>query len=262
MQPRRAYDLEHVPRPVVGVGHDFSTSFDTDEHAHRRGQFLYAASGVIAVRTPVGAWVVPPARAVWIPAGIPHSVRIVGAVQARGVLIDTEVHAALSQSCRVVGVPALLRHLLLAAADIPTDYDEGGRDGLLMELLVKEIAAAPLIPIAVPFPRHAALAALCQAFLEAPCATMHIDQWAVALAMNRRSFTRLFRNETGMSVAEWRQQACVAVTLPKLAAGESITTLAFDLGYETPANFSTMFKRILGVPPSRFHIEAAEQWAS
>lgn len=256
MEPRRAADLEHVPRPVVGVGHDFAASFDLVEHAHRRGQFLYAASGVLTVRTPAGAWVAPPERAVWIPARIPHSVRIVGAVQARGVLIDTAVHGALPQSCRVVAVPALLRHLLLAAADIPTDYDESGRDGLLMQLLVKEIAAAPRIPVAVPFPRHAALAALCQAFLDAPCATTRIDQWAAALAMNRRSFTRLFRNETGMSVAEWRQQACVAVTLPKLAAGASITTLALDLGYETPANFSTMFKRILGVPPSRFHREA------
>jgi AraC-like DNA-binding protein len=146
--------------------------------------------------------------------------------------------------------------LLVAAAETPTDYDEDGRDGLLMQLLVMEIAAAPVIPIAVPFPRSPALAALCQAFLERPCATAHIDQWATALAMNRRTFTRLFRRETGMSVAEWRQQACVAVALPRLAAGERITALALDLGYETSANFSTMFKRVLGSPPSHFRAGA------
>lgn len=252
MQPRRAHEYEDVRRPVVGVGHDFAASLDMAEHEHRRGQFLYAASGVIAVRTPGGTWVAPPERAVWIPEGIPHAVRIVGAVQARGVLIDTEIHSALPRSCRIVGVSALLRQLLVAAAEIPTDYDEGGRDGMLMQLLATEIARAPLIPIAVPFPRHSALAALCHAFLESPRATAPIDQWATALAMNRRTFTRLFRRETGMSVAGWRQQACVAVALPRLASGESVTTLALDLGYETPANFSTMFKRVLGVPPSHF----------
>lgn len=252
MQPRRSRDYENVGRPVVGVGHDFSESLETAEHVHRRGQFLYAASGVLAVRTPVGAWVVPPERAVWIPRGIAHSVRIVGAVQARGVLIDTAVCAALPGACQVVGVSALLRQLLVAAASVPAEYDETGRDGALMQLLVAEIGAAPPIPLAVPFPRHAALAALCQAFLERPRAAAPIADWAAALAMSRRSFTRLFRGETGMSMAAWRQQACVAVALPRLAAGEAVTTLALDLGYDTPANFSTMFKRVLGVPPSHF----------
>ncbi|WP_252720642.1 AraC family transcriptional regulator, partial [Acinetobacter baumannii] len=76
-----------------------------------------------------------------------------------------------------------------------------------MQLLVAEIDRAPIIPILVPFPRHAALAARCHAFLEAPRASATIDEWANGLAMNRRRFTRLFRRETGMSFAEWRQQA-------------------------------------------------------
>jgi AraC-like DNA-binding protein len=237
---------------VVGIGNDFPASFELAEHRHRRGQFLYAASGVIAVGTPNGTWVAPPERAVWIPAGMPHSVRMVGAVQTRSVLIAPALSTAFSTDCRIVGVSALLRQLLVAAAEIPTEYDEDGRDGLVMRLLVAEISVAPMIPLAVPFPQDAALAALCHAYLERPRATTGIDQWASALALNRRTFTRLFRRETGMSFSEWRQQACVAVALPRLAAGEPITTIALDLGYDCPANFSTMFKRVLGVPPSRY----------
>jgi AraC-like DNA-binding protein len=252
MEQRRSQDHEDVPRPVVGIGNAFPASFELAEHRHRRGQFLYAASGVIAVSTPEGSWVTPPERAVWIPAGTPHAVRMVGAVQTRSVLIEPAAYEASPGTCRVVGVSALLRQLLVAAAEIPTEYDEGGRDGLVMALLVAEIRSAPLIPIAVPFPRHPALATLCHAFLERPSATASIDAWALALAVNRRSFTRLFRRETGMSFAEWRQQACVSVALPRLAAGESVTSIALDLGYDGPANFSTMFKRMLGVPPSRY----------
>ena len=251
MQPRRSHDHEDVPRPVVGIGNDFPASFELAEHRHRRGQFLYAASGVIAVGTPSGTWVAPPERAVWIPAGIPHSVRMVGAVQTRSVLIEPAI-SAFSAACQVVAVSPLLRQLLVAAAEIPTEYDEDGRDGLVMRLLVAEIGAAPMIPLAVPFPHDPALAALCHAYLERPRASAGIDQWASVLALNRRTFTRLFRRETGMSFAEWRQQACVAVALPRLAAGEPITTIALDLGYDCPANFSTMFKRVLGVPPSRY----------
>lgn len=252
MQPRRSLQFEQVPRPVVGVGFDFSESLELAEHSHARGQLLYAASGVIVARTPQGAWVAPPERAVWIPATILHTVYLVGAVQARGVLIDTAAYPDLPRSCRVVGVSPLLRQLLVAAADIPAEYEMAGRDGLVMQLLLEELCSAPLIPIAVPLPRHTALAALCRAFLEQPAAGAQIDQWARMLELNRRSFTRLFRRETGMSMAEWRQQASVAVALPRLAAGESITAIALDLGYEGPGNFSTMFKRVLGVSPSQY----------
>jgi len=34
--------------------------------------------------------------------------------------------------------------------------------------------------------------------------------------------------------------------------GESITTLAFDFGYESASAFATMFKRVMGVAPSRY----------
>jgi AraC-like DNA-binding protein len=152
----------------------------------------------------------------------------------------------------VVGVSPLLSALLAEAAELPLEYDEAGRDGQVMRLIVAEIARAPLIPLAVPFPQDAALAARCHAFLESPNVKSGVDEWAAALRLNRRSFTRAFRRETGMSFAEWRQQACLAVALQRLVAGVSVTEVAIDLGYDSPASFSTMFRRVLGVPPSRY----------
>ena len=252
MPRRHARDHEDVPRAVVGLSNDFPASFEVAPHQHKRGQLLYAASGVVAVSTPEGAWVAPPERAVWIPAGTQHAVRMAGAVQTRNVLIDPDACPSLSTGCRVIAVSPLLRQLLITAAELPLDYEESGRDGLVMQLLIAEIVGAPVIPLAVPFPTHPALAARCQAFLERPHVDDVIDRWADALAMNRRSFTRLFRRETGMSFAEWRQQACLSVALPRLAAGEPVTAIALDLGYDSPASFSTMFKRMLGVTPSRY----------
>ncbi|WP_157215834.1 AraC family transcriptional regulator [Flavisphingomonas formosensis] len=254
MPARYPDDHEHVPRPVVGVGNEYPPSFELAEHRHQRGQFLYAARGVVAVSTPEGAWVAPPERGVWIPGGTPHSVRMVGAVQTRSVLIDPAASGALGPACRVVGISPLLRQLLVAASEVPVEYEEAGRDGLVMQLLVAEIERAPLIPLAVPFPASPALVARCHAFLEEPRANDTIDAWADALAMNRRRFTRLFRRETGMSFAEWRQQACLSVALPRLAAGDPVTAIALDLGYDSPASFSTMFRRVLGVPPSRYRL--------
>jgi AraC-like DNA-binding protein len=67
------------------------------------------------------------------------------------------------------------------------------------------------------------------------------------MAMSRRAFTRTFRHETGLSLLAWRQQACLFATLPRLGAAE-----ALDLGYQSIAAFTTMFKRTLGAAPSRY----------
>lgn len=244
--------IEETPRAVLGVGNDYPPHFELKQHRHQRAQLLYAAEGVATVDTPQGAWVAPPERAVWIPAGLPHAVKMVGAVSTRSVLIGDGLCPNRSNRCEVLAVSPLLRSLLIAAADIPGLYDLESRDGLVMDLLVAEVDLAPVVPLAAPFPHHPALAAKCHAFLLQPDAGETIDAWSAELRLNRRAFTRLFRRETGMSFVSWRQQACLLAALPRLAAGEAVTTIALDLGYDSPAAFSTMFKRLVGAPPSRY----------
>lgn len=247
--PYRDYHDE-TSRPVLSRGHDYPSSFELHAHRHRRGQLLYASTGTLAVTTPQGSWLAPSERAVWIPATTPHAVRMIGTVSTRSVYVDRAVAEPLGDACRVIAVSPLLRALLVAAVDVPPAYDFDGRDGMLMALLVAEVARAATIPLALPLPTDRRLAARCAHFLEQPRMTESIDHWAAGLGVHRRSFTRLFRRETGMSFAQWRQQACLLAALPRLGAGEAVTAVALDLGYESPASFSTMFRRALGRPPS------------
>src|SRR4249920_2276990 len=43
-----------------------------DWHTHEDHQLAWAASGVLTVLTADATWVLPPTRALWIPAGLPH----------------------------------------------------------------------------------------------------------------------------------------------------------------------------------------------
>jgi AraC-like DNA-binding protein len=107
----------------------------------------------------------------------------------------------------------------------------------------------PILPLSLPLPQHQGLAERCRQFLRNPAAHDHIRDWSEAVGMSERNFTRLFRRETGLTFMTWRQQACVVVALPRLVAGETVTDVAIALGYDNPAAFTTMFKRVLGTSP-------------
>ncbi len=55
-----------------------------------------------------------------------------------------------------------------------------------------------------------------------------------------------------MSFRAWRQQARFLQALVGLAEGRPVTTLALDLGYDSPSAFIAAFKRAFGVTPARY----------
>ena len=244
--------LNTAPRPFVVLGNDYPNGHEIVSHKHRHGQFIYGQTGTVVLATPEGTWAMPPQRGLWIPVGVVHDVRMVGAVSLCSLFLDAGMAARLAGQCQVLEVTSLMRVLMSEAMDLPANYDVDGRGGALMNLLHHELATLRQVPLALPLPTHAALALRCRRFLARPSAHETIDAWGDDLGMSRRAFTRLFRRETGLSFVDWRQQACLVVAVPRLAAGEPVTTVALDLGYDNPAAFTTMFRRVLGSSPRSY----------
>lgn len=249
--------LEAIPRPMVALGNDYPANYEIAPHRHGRAQLLYSGTGTMTVRTEHGAWVVPPEEGVWIPAGIQHSVGMIGQLTTSSIYIDMAAVPDMPTTCQVLSISPLMRSLLQAAVNTSPEYEPQSRDGLIMALMLAELRLLPVLPLSLPFPRHHKLARRCRSFLEKPHLHQSIDDWADAMAMSRRTFTRLFKRETGMSFAVWIRQACLFSALRRLAQGDSVTTIALDLGYDSPSAFTTMFKRVLGVPPSRYLAQPA-----
>jgi AraC-like DNA-binding protein len=177
---------------------------------------------------------------------------MIGRVTTRSAYITREAARGMPLGCRVLEISPLLRELLVEAVDVPVEYEKSSRAEAVMTLLLLDLRVAPTYALAVPFPRKSPLADRCRNFLERPSMGQTIDDWAVGLSMSRRAFTRHFRRETGMSFADWRRRAAVLQAIPRIAAGEAITTIALDLDYGSSAAFTSMFKRTMGAPPRHF----------
>lgn len=242
--------LDQTPRAVVAIGTDYNYGQVLDWHSHRRAQLLYGMTGVMHVEVAQGTWIVPPQHAVWIAADIPHRVVMLG-VSTRSVYIESEQLLRLS-SCEVISVSPLLRELLCAAADLPLEYELSGRDGLLVELVLAEIKAANNLSLLLPMPTDKTLRKSCAQFLQQPDIKQSTLTWAKKHHKSERSFIRWFKEQTGVVFSFWKQQACVTYSLALLIEGTPVTQVANLCGYDNPAAFATMFKRIMQYPPSTF----------
>src|SRR5580704_6842765 len=84
---------------IASVSYDFADGHVIPQHFHPEDQLIFASQGVMTVRTAQGTWVVPPLRAVWIPAKTPHSVAISGIVHMRTLYLHPGLCRQLPRKC-------------------------------------------------------------------------------------------------------------------------------------------------------------------
>ena len=261
---RRVNLPEHAPsasRPVRVVARDLELAARLPAHTHRWHQCLYASGGVVRVSTDVATWVVPPSRAIWIPAGILHAVDILESAQMRSLYVLPQASPLGADGTRVLDVSPLLRDLI---ADLATDATEADphRERLVSDLILDELRIAPTLRVGVAMPTDKRLAALCNALIESPSSPRTLDEWAPLVGASARTLTRLFADELDTTFATWRQQMRLAHAAPLVARGWPMSRVAAELGYSSQSAFSAMFRRTFGKSPSAFFASAARDGGS
>lgn len=246
-------DIDSVSRPVVALS---ATSVAKDwEHAchrHRKAQLIYSARGILTCEIEDGVWIVPPQCAIWIPGEVVHSARGAGETECYCLFVEPDAAPDLPKTCCTISVSPLLRELLLKAAGVPELYALGGREDRLVATMLDELVAAPVEDLHLPMPRDPRLRRLAEMMLADPTDKTSKADWATRIGMSERSMSRLLLHEIGMSFGRWRRQLHVILALQRLTKGDSVQTVAFELGYENASGFVTMFRKAVGKPPARY----------
>lgn len=248
--PHHAYDRSELPVMVMDCS--YPSGHITAQHDHPNAQLLHAEAGVMVISTRDGLWVVPPTRGLWLPAGVEHSVRMVGPVQMLTAFIRADAARELPERCAVLGVTPLLRELLRSGLAVRAPYGPDSREGRLMALLIDELRTVPSLPLHLPQPTDPLLQPICAALSQAPDDPRTAEQWARLIGVDARTLHRRFVRATGMSFAQWRQQSRLLTALEQLAGGARVLDVALAAGYASPTAFATMFKRQFGISPSGF----------
>jgi AraC-like DNA-binding protein len=224
---------------------------EIERHDHDRHQLLYPINGVISVTTDAGRWVIPPLRAIWLPAGCPHAHAAHGPVELCSILLPARPNSLDSARPTLLAVSPLLREVILAlTATPPLSADERGR---LEAIIFDQFRPAPASEsYLLPEPGDDRLLAIAEILRADPADSRTLDQLGQVVGASERTLSRIFRADTAMSFPQWRAQLRLQAALIDLAAGMPVGAVAHHCGYSTPSAFIAAFRHAFGATPGSY----------
>ncbi len=250
--PRHPGNLTDPRQLVVAVSSDSPGEQRFPSHRHFRAQLVFASEGVMTVTTAAATWVVPPQQAVWVPAGVDHEVYSAGPLSMRSLYVHPDATGGLSEECCVMAVGPFLRELIVKVCDLAERTKTPESYTRLVGVVLDELRDLKTAPLHLPLPRDPRLKAVTDSLMASPGDDRDLTQWGRHAGASARTLARRFRRETGMTFAGWRRRLRLLAAVSRLGAGESVTMVAYDLGYHSPSAFVAMFRRSLGASPGRY----------
>lgn len=220
-----------------------------DWHSHSEHQLAWSPEGVLVVRTESGSFVLPPARALWIPAGTAHETQSSGTAVLRSVYVRTNRCAIKWNAPTPVAVTPLLRELIPHLE--VTELDEKARargEAVLFDLLAPIAVAS----IDARLPSDDRARHVADALLAEPADSRTLAEWGHDVGASSRTLARAFLTETGLSFGRWRTLVRLQAALVQLAEGLPVNVVAARVGYATPSAFVSAFRAHTGVTPGRY----------
>lgn len=217
-----------------------------DWHTHDDHQLAWAASGVLTVRTNASAWVLPPQRALWIPAGVPHETLSAGAATMRSAYVRPERCTIGWAEPTPVSADPLLCALIGYLEDRGLTPDRRARAEAVLIDLLRPVA---MTAVEVRWPADDLARQVADRLAQFPADGRTLANWGREVGASERTLARAFLAETGVSFGRWRTMLRVQAALTLLAAGEAVAVVARRVGYDSDSAFVQAFRRETGVTP-------------
>ena len=219
-----------------------------DWHDHAEHQLVYPSSGILYVRTDRGSWVVPPRRAVWLPAGIPHSHRAHGRTQMLTLPFPADLNPLNATEPTVLAVSQLLRQVIITLAGDDALGPDDRAD--LHRIAMRRLTPTPALRHHLPAPTDPRLRDVAAIRVGDPADERTLTELGRAAGASERTLSRLFRRDTGMTFPQWRAQLRLQHATLLLAEGCTVTSAATASGYSNVSAFIAAFRDAFGVTPA------------
>jgi AraC-like DNA-binding protein len=253
------YELD-AGKPVLSYNTHIYNGMCGEAHAHPRAQLIYASKGVTKVITPDSVWMVTPLQAIWVPGMVEHQVCFVDHVEVRNVFLDPSVTSHLPATCFAFDVSSFFRELVLRIMQFDTTRIITAAEQRILQVLLDEICCLQPARLNLPIGKDARLHIITDTLIRNVGRELTLEEAAALACVSSRTLSRLFVAETGMTYRDWCIKLKLLEAIRRLSAGDAISTIAYELGYESASAFTFMFRKSLGKTPGEFVRSVSGEW--
>jgi len=246
-------DFQNLHNSFAVMVKHFEDKSIVPEHAHKRHQLLYATKGLMQLYIESKIWLVPSDRAIFIPAGMLHSIRMLSPVVMRTLYIDINSTLDITKTLKVISVTPLMCELITALGKEKVNYQHDKRAVQIANLIELELNLAKNEPLIIPLPQDSRLQQVCASLMKHPADNKTLYEWGDICGASERTLSRLFNNELGMCFRQWRQLVRFHYAFELIAKNKSIKHIAITCGYQSPSAFTAAFQQYYGHTPSNIN---------
>ncbi|WP_394247090.1 AraC family transcriptional regulator [Vibrio profundi] len=243
------FEPDHLASCVVGIAADVG-QHDSGLHQHEKGQLLFAPQGCMSFALTDSICILPPTKAVWIPARTPHQVVMTNVVAYRSLYFDCAAFECPSEMT-TIEVNALLKALIDKMAMWGWDKPEHEMRATIA-LFWEEFYAAKRESFTLPLPLNRRFESLRKQMLQESYLVPKLTVLAHSIGASTKTVTRIFKEETGMSYQDWRLQWRLLKAIELLARGMQVSEVACWLEFSSDSAFIAFFKKQTGQTPLNF----------
>lgn len=243
---------EFDPKPGTAINtlaYEYPPDFHVPEHSHGSDQIIYATRGVMEVSSGQSFWLIPPQFAIWIPAYVPHHIRMPGEVSMRTLYLRRGLAGRPPAPCTVLHVTALFRELIVEAVRIGELRARNRLHCALRDLVVAQLESASTVPTRVTMPKDSRALAIAKASIADPANPPPLKALCASAGVSVRTVERAFQRDLGLDFESWRRQLRLMKAIELLVGGCAVKEAAFAVGYRQPSAFVEMFRQTLGMTP-------------
>jgi AraC-like DNA-binding protein len=220
-----------------------------DWHAHEDHQLAWSPKGVLIVLTHGRSYILPPTRALWIPAHTRHETRASGAALLRSVYVRPRRCPIKLDAPTPVAVTPLLAELICHLGHDELAAQERSRaEAVLFDLL----SPIHIATIDVRWPEDPRAREVADGLRSEPASSRTLSAWGRHVGASSRTLARAFLADTGLPFGRWRTLVRLQAALPQLAEGTPVSLVASRVGYYTTSAFVAAFRAHTGVTPGRY----------
>ncbi|WP_052752536.1 helix-turn-helix domain-containing protein [Tatumella morbirosei] len=221
-----------------------------EQHQHPQGLIIAIHHGLVILHSGDEVTCVLPGQFCWIPGKQDHGTHWFGAIEGMCLYLQPELGGAFPDVSVIFTQTALTDAMISRLADAP--LLEPGHVLSLLDSLTHEIALLPRGGFHLPMPTESRLQQLTHRLLDRPDLNHNIEEWAQQAGMSLSTLSRRFRQQTGITPGQWRQQARMLHALELLFSGQSVTEVSLAVGYDSLSAFIHGFRKTFGITPSRY----------